>query len=145
MSSITVFEDPPEPLTIPEPLHILSSTLKKPAPEPPIMAAAAPPIPPPGPSDARHLQSGESLNEAEASAKVIIQDRSQEPKSTDGSHGDLSSPDLGSSAGRDIRVDVNPAFQLKPSNEVTPPAFSLVPDDFNMVSEEQVLPVDIGF
>ncbi|KAH7952552.1 hypothetical protein HPB52_024006 [Rhipicephalus sanguineus] len=86
MSSITVFEDPPEPLTIPEPRHILSSTLKKPAPEPPIMAADSPPIPPPGPSDARHLQSGESVNEAQVSAKVIIKDRSQEPKATDGSH-----------------------------------------------------------
>ncbi|XP_037526224.1 uncharacterized protein LOC119403355 [Rhipicephalus sanguineus] len=124
MSSITVFKDPPEPLKIPEPLHILSSTMKKPAPEPPVMAPDAPPIPPLGPSDAHHLNSGESLNEAEVSAKVIIEDRSQEPKSTGGSDGDISSPDLGSSAGRDLRVDVNPALHLKPAYEATVLIFS---------------------
>ncbi|KAH7982690.1 hypothetical protein HPB52_006553 [Rhipicephalus sanguineus] len=89
MSSIIELKDPPEPLTIPEPLRILSSTLKKPTLEPPVMAPDAPPKPPPGPSDIRHLQSGESLNEAEASAKVVIEDRSLEPKSTGGSDGDL--------------------------------------------------------
>ncbi|KAH7956628.1 hypothetical protein HPB52_011209 [Rhipicephalus sanguineus] len=106
MSSITVFKDPPEPL-IREPLHILSSTLKKPAPEPSVMARDASPIPPKVPSDARHLQSGESLNEAEASAKVIIEDRSQEPKSTGGSDAAGADEDVGYAAERAAIVDRN--------------------------------------
>ncbi|KAH7982802.1 hypothetical protein HPB52_007195 [Rhipicephalus sanguineus] len=68
------------------------------------MATDAAPNPPPEPSDVHHLQNGESLNEAEASAKVVIEDRSLAP-STGCWDGHISSPDLGSSAGPDNRVD----------------------------------------